>query len=62
MDKNPLDQILPTNSYAFKNRALVYFSTDKKELACLDLQKALELGFQEDYGDEVAKLLAEHCH
>lgn len=60
-DINHSLSILPTNSYAFKNRALVYLSTDKKELACLDLQRALELGFQEDYGNEVAELLAEHC-
>lgn len=60
-DINKSLSILPTNSYAFKNRALVYLATDKKELACKDLQKAQELGFQEKYGDEVAEFSVKHC-
>ncbi|RZJ72413.1 tetratricopeptide repeat protein [Flavobacterium sp.] len=52
----------PTNSYAFRNRALVNIASGKIALACADIEKALKLGFSESYGDEVTKLKATNCH
>ena len=34
----------PEFAMAYFNRALVYLNTGKKELACIDLQKAAKLG------------------
>jgi tetratricopeptide (TPR) repeat protein len=50
-------EIDPSNSYAYKNRAIVYLHVNKKEKAFEDLQKAVELGYEEYYGDEVNELL-----
>lgn len=50
------------NSYAYKNRALVYIAQGKKALACADLQKAKTLGYTNKYGKEVEKLIAKHCN
>lgn len=49
-----------SNSYAYKNRALVYFKLHNSN-ACNDLQTALDKGFTEMYGDEVLKLQQEYC-
>jgi len=51
----------PENSFAYKNRALIYLSTDSISLACTDLNKALELGFTKDYGNEVLELSEKYC-
>lgn len=53
-------QLDASNSYAYKNRALVYFKLQKSE-ACNDLQTAIDKGFTKMYGDEVLKLQQEHC-
>jgi tetratricopeptide (TPR) repeat protein len=53
--------VAPNNSYAYRNRALVYLDQKKKEDACRDLQKARALGFEKDYGNEVNELLAKYC-
>jgi len=53
--------LLPNNSYAFRNRALVHLAQNEKELACADMQKALDLGFAQSYGDEISKLQADNC-
>ncbi|MEM7372400.1 MAG: tetratricopeptide repeat protein [Bacteroidota bacterium] len=54
-------ELLPTNSYAYKNRALVYIDMAIKENACADLEKAIELGYTQQYGNEVEKLMDQHC-
>lgn len=59
-DINHSLQLDASNSYAYKNRALVYFKLQNQE-ACNDLQTALDKGFTEMYGDEVLKLQQEHC-
>ena len=51
----------PENSYAYRNRALIYLRMNKKNKACADLETAVEKGFTEEYGNEVEKLLKEHC-
>ncbi|OJJ23892.1 hypothetical protein BKI52_05955 [marine bacterium AO1-C] len=51
----------PKNSYAYKNRALVYIAQNKKDLACQDLRKAQQLGYTKLYGNEVEELLKRYC-
>lgn len=51
----------PENSYAFRNRGLLYLKMKKKDLACQDFQTAEKFGFSKTYGNEVLKLLSEHC-
>ena len=53
--------LYPANSYAFRNRALVYLSLDKKEKACENLQKAIDLGYSGMYGNDVEELLKKNC-
>jgi|GEM_PF-2702851 len=50
-------EIDQSNSWAFKNRALVYIATNNKEKAKLDLLHAKELGYSEEYDNEVEELL-----
>lgn len=47
----------PMNSWAYKTRALIYIAQNQKSNARKDLETALELGYQEDYDDEVDILL-----
>jgi Tfp pilus assembly protein PilF len=51
----------PGNSYAYRNRALIYMEKDEDELACADLLTALNLGFSTYYGEEVAEFYEKHC-
>lgn len=48
----------PSNSWAYKNRALVYIATNDKAKAFTDLQHALELDYTKDYDEEVNEILA----
>ena len=50
-----------TNSYVYKNRALVLIAMDSIPLACKDLNKAIELGFSKKYGSEANDLLKQYC-
>lgn len=50
-------KIDPSNSFAFKNRALVYLAEGNKEAAYEDLIYAQELGFKDYWGDEVDNLI-----
>jgi regulator of sirC expression with transglutaminase-like and TPR domain len=60
-DINHSLDLLPTNSYAYKNRALVYFDLAEKNKGCADLEKAIELGYTKQYGNKVEKLNNEKC-
>lgn len=60
-DINASLEIDAENSFAYKNRALVYIATKKQKEACADLRKALDLGFTNTYGSEVQSLADEHC-
>lgn len=53
--------LYPANSYAYRNRALVYIAMKQKDMACDDLKQAVKKGFTKMYGDEVEKLIHEHC-
>lgn len=54
-------QRIDSNSYAYKNRALVFLALNEPQKACQDLLKAQELGYLEEYGEEVEELLKKHC-
>lgn len=54
-------ELSPDNPCALKNRALIYLAQGRKELACDDLKKSIELGFTEMYGNEAERLLERHC-
>ena len=54
-------KLLPDNSYAFKNRALVHLGKGDKTLMCKDLEKAEALGFTKEYGNEVMELMQKNC-
>ena len=53
--------LFPENSYAYRNKALVFISLHRTDDACQALQKAKALNFAEYYGDEVDKLILENC-
>ncbi|MFT3948077.1 MAG: tetratricopeptide repeat protein [Agriterribacter sp.] len=61
IDINKSIKIYPTNSFAYKNRALVYLSLKEYKRACDDLAKAKELGFTQQYGEEVEELIKKNC-
>lgn len=60
-DINSSLKIYPTNSYALRNRALVYLAMNNKDMACEDLHASLKEGFTLMYGNEVEKLMKENC-
>jgi tetratricopeptide (TPR) repeat protein len=60
-DINRSIKVLPTNSWAYKVRALVHIANDDTKKACKDLQTALDKGYTEQYGEEVRELIKEHC-
>ncbi|NML39719.1 tetratricopeptide repeat protein [Chitinophaga sp. G-6-1-13] len=51
----------PKNSYAYRNRALVYLAMKQPDKACEDLHRAINLGYTTMYGDDVQQLLEKHC-
>lgn len=60
-DVNQSLKLYPGNSYAYRNRALIYLAQKKKDLACADLEKAVAQGFTQTYGHEVEDLQKKHC-
>ena len=51
----------PENSFAYKNRALVYIAQKERDKACADLQTALDKGFTLQYGPDVKELIKANC-
>jgi len=49
------------NSYAYKNRALIYIAMDSLEIACISLNKAIELGYTVKFDDAAQRLIFEYC-
>ena len=47
-----------SNSYAYKNKALVFLKIGQPESALANLQKSKLLGYEEDYGNEVNEILS----
>jgi len=60
-DINNSISIIPGNSYAFRNRGLVYIAMKKDSEACIDFKKSLNLGFTDQYGNEVDELVKKYC-
>jgi hypothetical protein len=54
-------ELMPKNSYAYKNLALISFDLGKKEEGCQYIEKALELGFTNMFGSEMEELKQEKC-
>ncbi len=51
----------PINSYAYKNLALIHIALLDQESACDAIDKAIELGFVNNYGNEILILKEENC-
>jgi tetratricopeptide (TPR) repeat protein len=60
-DINTSIDMLPDNSYAYRNRALVYLAINKKDLACEDISKSISLNFTKSYGPEMEQLKQQQC-
>ena len=60
-DVNKSIELYPSNSYAFRNRALIFIEMNKIQDACNDLQRSSELGFTKMYGSEVDDLRTKYC-
>lgn len=62
-----LDQIYrsqkldPTNSWVNRNLAEIFLEQGDTAKACAEMEKGIELGFRDLYGDELDKMKAEHC-
>ncbi len=51
----------PGNSWAYKNKGLILQAKGQTQEACRQFDIALELGYTNQYGDEVQKLKQEYC-
>ena len=60
-DVNYSIQLYPENSFAYRNRALIYIAQNKTSLACSDIQKAIDLNFESTYGSEINTLKNQYC-
>lgn len=61
-DVNKSLTFFPSNSYAYKVRALIHLEHGKTKAACKDLQTAIDWKYTEEFGPEVKMLLAKHCN
>lgn len=53
--------IRPENSWAYRNRGLIYKAMGSSGPACRDLQRALDRGFEQQWGAEDIRELREYC-
>lgn len=60
-DINHSITLMPSNSFAYKIRALIEIQMKMPKQACIDLTKATELGYEQQYGNEVKELIAKNC-
>lgn len=60
-DINHSLKLLPTNSYAYRNLALISIDMEEENKVCEYLEKAIELGFTKKYGNEVQILIDTNC-
>lgn len=51
----------PTNSWVNRNLAEIFLEQGDTAKACAEIEKGIELGFKELYGDELERMKAEHC-
>jgi tetratricopeptide (TPR) repeat protein len=52
----------PTNSWVFKNYAIILFAEDKRKDACFQLERAVKLGYTKMYDNEVVELQQKNCN
>lgn len=50
------------NSYAYRNRGLINIELNDNNTACKDFNTALQLGFSQQYGNEINDLLVKFCN
>lgn len=50
------------NSYVYKVNAQWYIASGKTKTACESLKKAIDLGYNDEYDEEVNELLKQHCN
>ncbi len=60
-DINQSIKLYPLNSWAYRNKGLIYVAMGKNDKACEQFMEALEKGFTQMYGDEVMKLYKTYC-
>jgi tetratricopeptide (TPR) repeat protein len=60
-DHNKAIEIDPTNSAIYYNKGLALLYKKDKKQACENFNKALELGFAEDYSTEIYTVLKNEC-
>lgn len=61
-DINKSLDIDPSNSYAYKNRALIHIALKNATEACNDLRTAINMNYTTRFGNEVKELYVEHCN
>ncbi len=54
-------KINPLNSYAHKNLALIYIANQDFKAACKSINEAIELGFVDQFGDEILDMKKQYC-
>lgn len=62
IDINKSIELYPENSYAYRNKALVYIDLKLNDRACKEMEKSIELGFTSQYGSEIQDLKEIHCN
>jgi regulator of sirC expression with transglutaminase-like and TPR domain len=60
-DVNKSLKLFPENSYAYRNRALIYLNLKDAKKACLDIETAFKLGYREKYGPDLDLIQSENC-
>lgn len=60
-DVNHSLALFPSNSWAYKVKARILLEMGESREACLNLTRALELGYTDQYGEEVLELQRLHC-
>lgn len=60
-DINKSLELAPYNSYAYRNRAMVYLQQKNVKAACEDLKYALKLGYTQQYGRDVQEMNFKNC-
>lgn len=53
--------IYPTNSYAYRNLALIDIALSDFQSACRNIKESKDLGFVYEYGDEITQLEDKYC-
>jgi tetratricopeptide (TPR) repeat protein len=61
-DVNKAMEIDSSNSFIYRNRALIYIALKQTDKACADIETALQRGFTEYYGKEALEMKKQYCH